>query len=148
MLNQHTQILILFRGLPGAGKTTIARTLCQTVLSADDYFVQPDGSYRFDPDAIAAAHRQCLSNAAAAIRLGIARIAIANTFTTIAEMDPYFRLAHQHGIAIASLIVENYHGSESVHDVPEDVFLEMRDRFKVSLGLTGTEMGRFLLEGL
>ena len=34
--------LILFRGLPGAGKSTLADTLCDVAYSADDFFIQPE----------------------------------------------------------------------------------------------------------
>jgi ribonucleoside-diphosphate reductase beta chain len=47
--------LILLRGLPGAGKTTLAKTILQLresdepeVLSADDFFINENGMYEFD----------------------------------------------------------------------------------------------------
>ena len=32
------KILYLIRGLPGSGKTTLAKSICNVVFSADDYF--------------------------------------------------------------------------------------------------------------
>lgn len=127
------QHLILFRGLPGSGKSALAQLLCDVVLSADDYHIQPDGSYCYDPARIRDAHRQCQSNVTSAIRLGIQRIGVANTFTQQWEIDPYYEIARQYGIQIHSLIVENRHGSLNTHGVPDSVIDKMRSRFSVVL---------------
>lgn len=124
--------IILFRGLPGAGKTTAGRLLCRTVLSADDYHLTHRG-YEFDKTNLAEAHRQCLSNVESAIRLGIEVIGVANTFTQEWEMAPYYKLAQQYHCMIFSLVVENRHGGGSGHVIPEDVIARMQDRFEVKL---------------
>jgi predicted kinase len=126
-------MIVLFRGLPGAGKTTAARALCATVLSADDYFLSPDGSYRFQADRLGDAHRQCLSNTEAALRLGIKRVAVANTFTREWEMAPYFALGDRLGVPVVAMIVENRHGGQNTHGVPDTAIEAMRDRFEVQL---------------
>lgn len=49
--------LILFRGLPGCGKSTLANLLIKQVFSADDYcVVQIDGTHRFDKTQVKRAH--------------------------------------------------------------------------------------------
>ena len=55
--------LILLRGLPGSGKTTLANIILQLpsnfnpeILSADDFFEGEDGEYNFDSTKIKEAH--------------------------------------------------------------------------------------------
>ena len=126
--------LILFRSLPGSGKSTLASLLCSTVLSADDYFIHPDGSYQYDRSRANDAHKQCRTNTIAAMRLGISIVGVANTFTEEWEMQPYFSMAKKYGYRISTIIVENRHGSKSCHGVPDQAIKKMRDRFEIHLG--------------
>lgn len=128
--------LYLFRGLPGSGKSSASASLCDVVLSADDYFYQPSADgwhYAFNPAYIRDAHQQCICNTEAAIRLGIEKIGVANTFTQHWEMAPYSALAEHYGIRIYFLIVENRHDGSSTHGVPDEVMGAMARRFEVQL---------------
>ncbi|KAL7981685.1 hypothetical protein Chor_010880 [Crotalus horridus] len=54
-------VLVLLRGLPGSGKSYLARVLLEDnpggiMLSTDDYFYQKNGQYQFDADCLADAH--------------------------------------------------------------------------------------------
>ena len=126
--------LILFRGLPGAGKSTLASVLCDVCLSADDFFTDEEGAYRYDKSQIKAAHENCLWRTKAAIGNGVERIGVANTFTEAWEMAPYFRLADVEGYRIHAVIVETRgHFRQNIHGTPLDVIKRMTDRFQVSL---------------
>jgi hypothetical protein len=63
----------------------------------------------------------------------IDRIVVCNTFTQMWEMEPYFNLAKKHDWCIHTIIAENRHGSDSIHDVPADVIKSQRERFEVTL---------------
>jgi hypothetical protein len=60
-------------------------------------------------------------------------VAVSNTFTQEWEMQPYYDLAAKYGYRVHSLIVENRHGGENSHGVPEEKLDQMEDRFEVKL---------------
>lgn len=124
--------LFLIRGLPGAGKTEFANSICDLVCSADDYFYDKDGNYNFDASKLKKAHESCRDAVENAMCLNW-NIAVANTFTQEWEMKPYYDLAKFYGYRVYSIVIENRHGNESVHDVPKETIDKMRNRFEVKL---------------
>jgi predicted kinase len=132
--------LILLRGLPGSGKTTIGKIILQwpntdspDVLSADDFFINDEGEYIYDPLKIKEAHFECQNRCAQKMRSGSSRIVVANTFTEEWEMEPYFEIAKIHNYRVHTLIVENRHGSQNIHGVPLDKVKNMKKRFVTQL---------------
>ena len=132
------KILYIVRGLPGSGKTTLAKTLSPIVVEADQYFTDDKGNYIFDGTRIKSAHEYCKSQTEAWMitegdQVNVSRIAVSNTFTQEWEMEPYFEMAKKYGYKVFTMIVENRHGNKSVHDVPEDKVEQMRNRFEIKL---------------
>jgi predicted kinase len=132
--------LILVRGLPGSGKSTFANVILQQpnnnpqeVLSADDFFVNNEGVYVFDSSKIKEAHNYCQFRCSERMRQGIARIVVANTFTQEWEMDEYFKMAERYNYRVHTVIMENRHGNENVHGVPDDKLQQMKNRFEIKL---------------
>jgi len=124
--------LILLRGFPGAGKTTFGLSIDAFTASADDYFdLYHKGEFK--PHKIGAAHGWCRDLVEARMQSGWPTLTVANTFTQEWEMKPYIDMAIDYGYNVHSLIVENRHGSTSVHNVPEDVIEKMKNRFEVKL---------------
>lgn len=128
----QSKLLILFRGLPGAGKSTLAESLCQRSHSADDFFVT-DGEYRFNSEHIKLAHQYCQEKTEESMAQSIPTVGVANTFTQAWEIEPYFKLAQKYGYQIHTVIVENRHGNGNVHAVPEAAISRMAERFEVRL---------------
>lgn len=148
--------LILLRGVSGSGKTTIADLLCEMVINskfesiepnvkykapsitiethcADDFFTDEEGNYKFQPAYLGNAHKDCRTRTEAAMIGEIPLVVVHNTFTKDWEMDPYFMLAEKYGYRIHTLIVENRHGSSSVHDVPPLALTNQQERFEIKL---------------
>ena len=125
--------LILLRGLPGAGKSTFAKTIGSIVLEADQYFVDPKTQeYKFDGSKIKDAHADCQRKCEEWMKVGY-QITVSNTFTQEWEMEVYYKLAEKYSYRVYSLIVENRHGGINEHGVPEDKLEQMRNRFEVKL---------------
>jgi predicted kinase len=132
--------LILVRGLPGSGKSTLGNIILQLpnnnpqeVLSTDDFFINNDGEYIFDTSKLKEAHNYCQFRCSERMRQQRARIVVANTFTEEWEMEPYFEMANRYNYRIHTIIVENRHGNENVHGVPEDKLQKMKKRFQIKL---------------
>lgn len=123
--------LILLRGLPGSGKSTFAKRICNQHVEADMYFIQ-DGEYKFDFTKIKEAHKWCHDKTEEWMKQGY-NVVVSNTFTQDWEMAAYFKLAEVYGYRVHSLIVENRHGGVNTHGVPEDKLQAMKDRFEISL---------------
>jgi len=132
--------LILLRGLPGSGKSTLAKIILQVrstdepeVLSADDFFINENGEYDFDSQKIKEAHNYCQFRCSERMRQQKIRIVVANTFTQEWEMDEYFKMAERYNYRVHTVIVENRHGNENIHGVPEDKLQQMKNRFQIKL---------------
>jgi len=125
--------LLLFRGLPGAGKTTLAEALeIRALCSADDYFMR-NGKYIWKAEKIGKAHEWCQRKCRRFMKKQIDRIVVANTFTTEREMQAYKDLARQFGYQVFSIIVENRHDGVNVHNVPAITLEKMKERFDIKL---------------
>ena len=130
--------LYLLRGLPGAGKSTLAKKLGDVHYEADMYFTNENGQYIFNGSDIKKAHQWCQNQVESAMILNHTtgvneNIVVSNTFTQEWEMEAYYKLAETYGYRVFSLIVENRHGGENLHNVPEDKIEAMRKRFEVKL---------------
>jgi len=130
--------LILLRGLPGSGKSTLARQLSDVHFEADMYFTNESGHYLFNAADLKKAHAWCQAEVENAMILnhttGInEKIAVSNTFTQEWEMEHYFKLAETYEYRVFSIIVENRHGGENLHSVPEDKIQAMKSRFEIKL---------------
>jgi len=136
---EYTKDLILLRGLPGSGKTTLGEVILQLPnnqlkpLSADDYFTDKDGNYNFDFTKLKEAHNDCQQRCANLMQHDVVKIVVSNTFTQEWEMKPYYEMAERYGYRVHSVIVENRHGNKNVHEVPEDKLEIMKNRFEINL---------------
>lgn len=129
--------LILFRGLPGSGKSSLSAALCDKVFSADMFFEDMGSNgdlvYKFDVTKLKDAHAWCQSQTEKALSEGVSIVGVANTFTQEWEMKHYMDLAKKYGYRISTVIVENRHGGENIHGVPVEKIEQMEDRFEVKL---------------
>lgn len=127
--------LFLIRGVPGAGKSTLIKSLNVTfAIAADDYHTDSDGNYNWTPEKSKAGHAWCQAEVERAMESPfIDDIAVHNTFTQEWEMAPYFKMAKEHDYQVTTLIVENRHNTQNIHNVPVETIKKMADRFEIKL---------------
>jgi predicted kinase len=137
------KVLYIVRGIPGSGKSTMAKMLVGEdflVCEADKYFIDKEtGEYNFDFTKIKEAHKFCQDTVETYMKDSLvndqfySEIAVSNTFTQEWEMEPYLELAKTYGYKTFSIIVENRHGGVNQHSVPDEVLTKMRERFEIKL---------------
>ncbi|XP_072476645.1 NEDD4-binding protein 2 isoform X2 [Notamacropus eugenii] len=94
------QTLVLLRGLPGSGKSFLARKLLEEnpngiILSSDDFFCK-NGQYQFDGNLLGEAHEWNQKRAKEALEKKISPIIIDNTNLQAWEMKPYIILSQKY----------------------------------------------------
>ena len=135
------KILTLVRGLPGSGKSTFANFIWNdyAICEADKFFYDKEGNYNFDATKLKLAHVWCVNQVRTRMEDNknnpqyYPEIVVSNTFTQEWEMEQYFKLAEEYGYMVFTIIVENRHGSKSVHDVPDATMGNMLNRFQIKL---------------
>ena len=137
MLENISGSLILLRGLPGSGKSTMASILSEDgkhpVFSVDDYFTDKNGGYEFDHLKNHLAYDNCIQNTLDSIKKNVPKIFIDNTFTLDWELEPYFIMAKENNYRIFVCTVENYHGSENIHNISNEQLQKMATKYKIRL---------------
>ncbi len=125
--------LIIVRGLPGSGKTTLAKKFGKAICCADDYVTDRNGNYNWSIETIGASHAWCQRKCERFMKVAINTIIVSNTLTTPKELKPYMELASKHGYRVFSIVAENRHGGINVHNVPKETMDKMNDRFDLKL---------------
>lgn len=136
-MSTTAKILVITRGVPGAGKTSFCQDLAgpgAAVLAADDYFYDSTGTYQFDPNKLHSAHKDCQRRCEEAMSDGI-NVFINNTCIKEQELSPYRKLAEEYGYKVYVVVVENRHGGKNQHGVPEAKLVEMERNLKNSIKL-------------
>ncbi|MGL4520525.1 MAG: AAA family ATPase [Phocaeicola sp.] len=127
--------LLLIRGVSGAGKSTLADLFYDNLdfatVAADDYW---GPNYDFDFTKLHLAHHWCQLSARQLLESGTSVI-VHNTATTEKDVAIYQSIAKEHGAKFISIIVENRHGSDSVHGVPQEVRAAQESKLRASIKL-------------
>lgn len=122
--------VVIIRGLPGSGKSTIAKELAEITgmlhVETDMYF-EKNGEYKFNPELLPEAHAWCQEEARKALKSGKGVI-VSNTFTRVWEMQPYLDMAEEFG---ANRLVIKANGNfQNVHGVPDHAIQRMKERWE------------------
>jgi predicted kinase len=120
--------LILIRGLPGSGKSTVAKKFTNTRhIEADMYFGK---HYAFDPKKVVDAHNWCINETYDLLSDRV-DVVVSNTFTTLEELRPYFEMAAIFGIVPTVILCQN--SFQNVHGVPEEAVKKYKDKLQYDI---------------
>jgi predicted kinase len=125
-------MLTLIRGLPGSGKSTVAKTLAQDTgamhVETDMFFIdETTGAYHFDTSRLAEAHRWCQQTAEHALSHGV-NVIVSNTFSQRWELQPYLDMAAKYNVKVQLIEVQCNFGN--IHNVPQETIEKMRARWE------------------
>jgi predicted kinase len=125
-------ILTLIRGLPGSGKTTLAKILShveryQAVHVEADMFFERDGEYLYDKSKIHIAHAWCQDWTKGQLLSG-RNVIVSNTFTQMWQMQPYFDMAKELNCILNIIECKGQFGN--IHNVPKESLDKFRERWE------------------
>ena len=120
--------VVIIRGLPGSGKSTIAKLFSgYEHFEADQYFYTEDGKYNYVPSKVKDAHADCNRRVREALKSG-KNVVISNTFTRIFEFEPYLKMCKE--FQIEPNIIESQGKFKNIHGVSEEAILRMKARWE------------------
>lgn len=144
-IRSGAKVLVILRGLPGSGKSHLARLIVTTTInedpqrfiySTDEFFIR-NGMYQFNPNMLGDAHEWNKRRVFEAMMLGMSPIIVDNTNTEMWEMKPYAGYAVQYGYAVEilePLTVWIFNPPElarrNTHGVPKAKIESMLERYE------------------
>ena len=131
-----SKIVYIIRGLPGSGKTTLARLIAacyhtEDWFEADMYFDGING-YEFKPELLGDAHEWCFKQFTMALDAGSRCVIISNTSSRLKEFTHYMEYAYDMGYEVQVIECQMQFGS--IHDVPDATIAKMRARWEAFHG--------------
>jgi histidinol phosphatase-like enzyme/predicted kinase len=141
--------LTLVCGLPGNGKTTLAKKLSGNAIAADDYpDLYIDGVYKAELQK--KSHEWCQETVEEWLKQGAEEVIVHNTFTRNIYRKPYIELAKKYGYSVhivtsEAVILPSGERTTSTHNVPDEVLESMRIGWEAfnpvpKLGITASDI--------
>ena len=128
---EQAAMLLILRGLPGAGKSTFASYLKKMygfkVVEADMFMVDEEGKYKFDPSRLKECHQKCRDLVKQYLMEG-ENIVVCNTNTQRWEFQPYIDMGTAAYYIVKEHVLRTNFGN--IHGVPPEKVEVMRKRWE------------------
>ncbi len=137
-ISSSTHTVFILRGLPGCGKSTVANKIKNMyadmveICSADSFFIDQHGNYRFSPDRLPEVHQRCKEKVTQTLSQTQEKriVIIDNTHSTYKEYNHY--------TSLPTIILEfavtkqdvDMCAARSIHSVPLYAVQRMFDRWE------------------
>lgn len=139
LLQEKDKIMVFVRGIPGSGKSTFAKRVCQTPYKKEEVFAFPEhceadmyyfakyGEYKWSVQDVKNAHKYCQLNVETAMLLGH-HVVVSNTFIKQWELEEYIKLCEKYGYNY--VVIRMYSEYESKHNVPKETIERMKNQME------------------
>jgi predicted kinase len=128
--------LLIIRGAPGAGKSTIADALVTAGLydvkvEVDAFMYNDQGKYEWSKQRIVKAREKCYAITKSLLEEG-KNVVVANCFTTTGAVNQYFHLAEKVGATWQEMVLMEI-PYKNMHDVPDANVQRIHTKLMLSL---------------
>lgn len=131
--------LVILRGLPGSGKSTVAHAITaddDSICSADDFFKKEQG-YSYDQTKLTVAHNRCFLRCVELMMSGTDPIVVDNTNSQLWVYSAYKELSRVAGYRVQVLellcpdqLTLGRYAHRSIHNVPVDACVKMAKQWE------------------
>ncbi len=132
---------IILMGIRGSGKTSYARAKFPKHLrcSADEWFTDRHGKYKFLEDQLPIANGYCFRKYS--LSVGRMDIVVDNENTRLWELSPYIALAENYSVFVKVVFLDvplEIALNKAAH-IPRDIIMEQYDQIQQSVAVWPTE---------
>lgn len=131
-LKHHDLRLLIVRGIPGSGKTTLAKKIAENLNAChfenDTFFTDEQGNYHFDINYHQQAKDECLEKTKEALLAGKI-VVVSNTFIKKSEMEPYIKFCDENG-DLNYAVIEMELRFDNTHNIPQSIVNQKEAEFE------------------